>query len=61
MRALRRLHRRSEASPFAFLSERGAPFTMAGFARMMEGHPTGRNRRGAAQLSQYFFSAAVKV
>jgi type 1 fimbriae regulatory protein FimB/type 1 fimbriae regulatory protein FimE len=36
MRALRRLQRESEASPFVFVSERGAPFTTAGFARMME-------------------------
>jgi integrase len=36
MRALRRLQRESEASPFVFVSERAAPFTTAGFARMME-------------------------
>jgi len=36
MRALRRLHREGEASPFVFVSERGAPFTTAGFGRMME-------------------------
>jgi integrase len=36
MRALRRLQRESEASPFVFVTERGAPFTTAGFARMME-------------------------
>ena len=36
MRALRRLQRESEASPFVFVSERGAPFTTAGFARMVE-------------------------
>jgi integrase len=36
MRALRRLHREAAASPFMFVSERGAPFTTAGFARMME-------------------------
>jgi len=36
MRALRRLQRESEASPFVFVSERGAPFTTAGFARMIE-------------------------
>jgi site-specific recombinase XerD len=36
MRALRRLQRKSEASPFVFVSERGAPFTTAGFARMIE-------------------------
>jgi integrase len=36
MRALRRLLRESEASPFVFVSERGAPFTTAGFARMVE-------------------------
>ena len=36
MRALRRLHRENEASPFAFVSERRAPFTRAGFARIVE-------------------------
>ena len=36
-RALRRLHREQEPkSPFVFTSERGAPFTTAGFARMIE-------------------------
>jgi integrase len=36
LRALRRLQRESVASPFVFVSERRAPFTTAGFARMME-------------------------
>jgi site-specific recombinase XerD len=36
MRALRRLRREAPVSPFMFLSERGAPFTTAGFARMLE-------------------------
>jgi type 1 fimbriae regulatory protein FimB/type 1 fimbriae regulatory protein FimE len=36
LRALRRLQRESAASPFVFVSERGTPFTTAGFARMME-------------------------
>lgn len=36
MRALRRLQRESAASPFVFVSERGAPFSTAGFARMLE-------------------------
>ena len=36
MRALRRLQRECDASPFVFVSERGAPFTTAGFARMVE-------------------------
>jgi integrase len=36
MRALRRLQRESEPSPFVFVTERGAPFTTAGFARMAE-------------------------
>ena len=35
MRALRRLQREA-ASPFVFVSERGAPFSTAGFARMVE-------------------------
>jgi integrase len=36
MRALRRLQRESDTSPFVFVSERGSPFTTAGFARMVE-------------------------
>ena len=37
MRALRRLQREQESkSAFVFTSERGAPFTTAGFARMIE-------------------------
>ena len=37
LRALRRLQREQEPkSPFVFTSERGAPFTSAGFARMLE-------------------------
>jgi integrase len=36
LRALRRLQREAPSSPFVFLSERGAPFSTAGFARMME-------------------------
>lgn len=44
LRALRRLQREQEPkSPFVFVSERGAPFTTAGFARMVErlGHAAG--------------------
>ena len=36
LRVLRRLHRESAPSPFVFVSERGSPFTTAGFARMIE-------------------------
>jgi integrase len=37
LRALRRLQREQDPkSPFVFTSERGAPFTPAGFARMIE-------------------------
>jgi integrase len=37
LRALRRLQREQDPkSPFVFTSERGSPFTTAGFARMME-------------------------
>jgi len=36
LRALRRHQRESEGSPFVFVSERGSPFTPAGFARMVE-------------------------
>src|SRR5260221_6119675 len=34
--ALRRLQGESVPSPFGFVSERGTPFTTAGFARMVE-------------------------
>jgi hypothetical protein len=36
LRALRRLQRESPSSPFVFVSERGSPFTTAGFARIIE-------------------------
>jgi type 1 fimbriae regulatory protein FimB/type 1 fimbriae regulatory protein FimE len=37
LRALRRLQREQQPkSPFVFTSERGAPFSIAGFARMVE-------------------------
>ena len=36
LRALRRLQREEPKSPFVFTSERGAPFSTAGFARMLE-------------------------
>jgi len=36
LRALRRLQRESPPPPFVFVSERGTPFTTAGFARMTE-------------------------
>ncbi len=37
LRALRRLHREQEPkSPFVFTSERGAPFSPTGFARILE-------------------------
>jgi integrase len=36
LRALRRLQREQDRSPFVFTSERGAPFGTAGFARMVE-------------------------
>jgi integrase len=35
MRALRKLQRKSETSPFVFVSERGAPFSTAGFAWLL--------------------------
>ena len=35
IRALRRLKRESPESPFAFVSERGSPFTTAGFRKMV--------------------------
>jgi integrase len=36
LRSLRRLQRESPTSPFVFVSERGSPFTTAGFARRIE-------------------------
>jgi site-specific recombinase XerD len=36
LRALRRLQRESETSPFVFVSERGAPFTARGFQAMVD-------------------------
>jgi Phage integrase family len=36
MRALRELQRESPTSAFVFVSERGSPFSSAGFARMIE-------------------------
>jgi len=36
MRALRKLQRESASSPFVFVSDRKAPFSTAGFARMLE-------------------------
>jgi len=36
LRALRRLQRETPASPFLFVSNRGAPMSPAGFARMIE-------------------------
>jgi type 1 fimbriae regulatory protein FimB/type 1 fimbriae regulatory protein FimE len=36
LRRLRRLQREQPKSPFVFMSERGAPFSTAGFARMVE-------------------------
>ena len=36
LRALRRLKREGPDSPFIFVSERGAPFSTGGFARMIE-------------------------
>jgi site-specific recombinase XerD len=36
LRSLRKLQRESAASPFVFVSERGAPFSVSGFRRMIE-------------------------
>jgi integrase len=36
LRALRRLQRESPGGPFLFVSERGAPFSTAGFAKMIQ-------------------------
>jgi integrase len=55
LRALRRLQRDQEPrSPFVFTSERGAPFTTAGFARMIEraGHGGQARVQGAPAHAQ---------
>jgi len=36
LRGLRRLKREAPSSPFVFVSERGSPFSTAGFAKMVE-------------------------
>src|SRR5580692_1532650 len=36
LRALRKLKRESGGNPFVFVSERGAPFSVSGFRRMIE-------------------------
>jgi type 1 fimbriae regulatory protein FimB/type 1 fimbriae regulatory protein FimE len=36
LRALRKLQRESGENPFVFVSERGAPFSVSGFRRMVE-------------------------
>jgi integrase len=36
LRSLRRLQREGSTSPFIFVSERGAPFSVSGFRRMIE-------------------------
>jgi integrase len=41
MRALRRLQRGGASSPFLFVSNRKAPFSIAGFARNMLRHACG--------------------
>ena len=46
IRALRRLQRESPQSPFLFVSERGAPFTPAGFAKMVERAGIAADRSG---------------
>src|SRR5260370_36612064 len=43
LRALRRLQRESKPWPFVFVSERGTPFTTAGFARMVQATAAGAN------------------
>jgi integrase len=72
LRALRRLQREQEPkSPFVFTSERGAPVTTAGFARMVErirtcyGTPaampwlTGGTTRGHCRPTLWFHLCAV--
>ena len=48
MRALRRLIREAPASPYLFVSERGTPFTTAGFAAMI---------KRAGQVARFGFQA----
>jgi hypothetical protein len=48
LRALRRLQREQEPrSPFVFTSERGGPFTTAGFPRMVERAGIQQTNRGS--------------
>jgi hypothetical protein len=47
LRALRRLQRESPPSPFVFVSDRGSPFTTAGFARA-RGRRRGPRTEGAS-------------
>jgi hypothetical protein len=53
---LRRLQRESPASPFVFVSERGSPFTTAGFARVIE-----RDAAGAYRATLYRIQAAERI
>jgi type 1 fimbriae regulatory protein FimB/type 1 fimbriae regulatory protein FimE len=56
LRRLRRLQReQAPASPFVFTSERGAPFTTAGFARMLEraGETAGLGFKAHPQMLQH--------
>ena len=49
VRALRRLQREQQPkSPFVFTSERGSPFTTAGFARMVERAGTDKTAMSAS-------------
>jgi integrase len=51
LRGLRRLQRESQSSPFVFVSERGSPFTTAGFARMIERAATGAGWLGRRSIT----------
>jgi type 1 fimbriae regulatory protein FimB/type 1 fimbriae regulatory protein FimE len=72
MRALRRLLRESDMSPFVFVSERGSPFTTAGFARIvkqagaaglkLEAHPNMlRDACGCALANRGYDTRAIQV
>src|SRR5262249_31058485 len=63
MRALRRLQREQEPkSPFVFTSERGSPFTTAGFARLVEraGESAGLGFKAHPHMLRHAWYAAAQ-
>ncbi len=56
----RRLQRESVPSPFVFVSERGTPFTTAGFARMIERAAVGADLELKAHPHMLQHAAAMR-